>query len=71
MKVSLLIDPKKWMRCIVCGHDRKIPKIYRGRMYWKQNLNKYVCNRCDFSLDPKELQPKSEFIEMVNLMKQL
>lgn len=69
MEVNLVVNKKEWIRCYCCGHERKIPKIYRGRMYWNDKTKEYECNRCDFSFSPKDLKPKKEFTDIVNLMK--
>ena len=73
IKVHLIVREKEWIRCYVCGDGRvlgsrkRIPKIYRGRMYFKNG--KYECNKCDFSFAPKDLEPKQKMKDIVNIMK--
>ena len=70
--VHVLVGPKDWMRCPVCGdtrHGRKLaPAKYRGKMRFDKKVGKMVCNKCEFSFAFKDLRPKKEFYQAVAAM---
>jgi len=67
MNMYLLIGPKDWMRCPVCG-DKSAPAKYRGKMSFDEKRGKMACNRCDFSFALGDLKPKPELTRAVEMM---